>query len=708
MRITGLLCLLALLWAGVSAQASQAYGSLNNFDAVNDTGQPCHGFDIEIEDVHSREITYTYDYNHYGTPTITEDNSNPVHPRVLIRYESKKNPDGSWAAYTAVPSGPVSPTDGHQFTNPNINFGGEHFGVGFYGIPGAVRYYWLVDDGFGGLTRGNLVSIGTPSFSYVPPAVNAPAQVQAVIAPPPPPVQPAKEFGEPSWVKVTSTQTHNNNRVELRDLVSDDPDDPDDENWKNGEPDEVEVEWQLLQVEFNKVDGGNNGFLENAAQELPEGDEIITVRYDFFEYSGPIDAETGEALCDKVGPDDLHGEGIKEKDGVVIDFSTIEVVGAYVGAQMAGFDAEGQIGLIDHLQDGELYVPYVERSMVIGGTAPIVTTLTGDLPQGMAFDEIEGVLSGTPETSGLFSFTIHSVDAAGGDVTKDYSLKIVGDVVIDEPPVVEIVAPVDGDTVRNTVTIEASAVDDIEVSTVIFTVDGVYLWETAVPYLMDWDTTTVADGAHVLEAYAYDSSGQEAISAPVTVVVDNATPVISSEPPVLEQEVGFVYKYNVTATGIPAPRFTLVTSPEGMTLGRSTGALRWRPTGAQLGTHEVTISAFNKYGADEQTWTITVVDTRRPTVPKDLVATEVTSTSIALAWTESTDKGGVAGYRLWEYYRNSSVDLGWRIAQDNLPATSTVVTGLAPKTTKKYRVTAFDASGNESSRSAMLTVTTLP
>ena len=83
-----------LVWA-TSAQASVAYGSLNNFDTVNDTGHECHGFEIEIEDVHSRDITYTYDYNHYGAPRITEDLSNPLHSVVRIRYEAKKNPDGS-------------------------------------------------------------------------------------------------------------------------------------------------------------------------------------------------------------------------------------------------------------------------------------------------------------------------------------------------------------------------------------------------------------------------------------------------------------------------------------------------------------------------------------------------------------------------------------------------------------------------------------
>src|ERR1043166_4474205 len=69
-----------------SARASTAYGSLNNFDCVNDTGQEAHGFEIELDDVHSTDITYTYDYNHYGIPKITEDNTDPLHPKVFIRY----------------------------------------------------------------------------------------------------------------------------------------------------------------------------------------------------------------------------------------------------------------------------------------------------------------------------------------------------------------------------------------------------------------------------------------------------------------------------------------------------------------------------------------------------------------------------------------------------------------------------------------------
>ena len=70
--------------------------------------------------------------------------------------------------------------------------------------------------------------------------------MQAAIVPPPEPH--ILEFGVASWVKATRTQTHNNNNVELRDLISDDPDDPNDRNWMNNEPDEVEVEYALAKA----------------------------------------------------------------------------------------------------------------------------------------------------------------------------------------------------------------------------------------------------------------------------------------------------------------------------------------------------------------------------------------------------------------------------------------------------------------------------
>ncbi|MEK6676755.1 MAG: putative Ig domain-containing protein [Planctomycetota bacterium] len=424
---------LMMLALSPSAEASTAYGSLNNFDCVNDTGVEAHGFEIELDDVHSRDITYTYDYNHYGIPKITEDNTDPAHPKVFIRYAAKRNPDGTWTAFTAIPSGPITPTDGHQFTNPSVNFGGEHFGAGYYGAPSAVKYNWLIDDGTGNLVHGPPVYVATPTFTYYPPAPFQPAQVQAVIVPPPPPDPPVLQFGKATWVKDIKTTTHNAEKVELRDLVDPDPDDPAAPNWANGEPAEVETEWRILQTEF--ADAGNpKGVLEGAPEDLPDGDEVITRRYEFYKYIGPIDAESGEAKGDEVGPDGKHGVGSVTyndhigPDGewveVTVDLSTVEVVGDFFGAQMAGFDIAPALGLIDHIPDGELGVAYADRSVVIAGGAAFLATISGALPDGTTLDEVTGVFSGTPIAAGVFTFTVEASDTGGAVVSKIYTVTI--------------------------------------------------------------------------------------------------------------------------------------------------------------------------------------------------------------------------------------------------------------------------------------------
>ena len=403
----------ALFCAGQTARASIAYGSINNFDTVNDTGVPAHGFEIEIEGIRCADITYTYDWNHYGAPSITEDLSVPAVPRVVIRYASAKL-NGAWAAYTAVPAGPIPPTQGHQFTDPTVNFGGEHFGVGYWGTPGVVRYHWLIDDGFGNLVAGPPVNLATPAFSYAPPGAAAPAQVQAVIVPPPPPALPSKEFGEAAWVKEIRTITHNSGEIKLRDLVSADPEDSGRKDWRNGEPDEVETEWQLLQTDFNKADGGRNGKLEGAPEPLDQGDEVVTRRYEFYKYTGPFDEETGEALAENVGADGLHGTR---------DYTNTIIVGDFIGSQMAAFGADTPLGLIDHLPDGEAGLDYPTRTLVIAG-GPFDAAGSGDLPDGLMFDPATGQVSGAPAAGGVFAFHVR-VSAPGSEpVEKTYHFMI--------------------------------------------------------------------------------------------------------------------------------------------------------------------------------------------------------------------------------------------------------------------------------------------
>src|SRR5690348_11808975 len=110
-----LLCAsLALLGALLNPRAIQAqgiaYGTVNNFDTVNDTGVQAHGFEVELDDIHSTDITYTFDYNHYGVPKISEDTFTvPGHTNVHVYYEAIYTNTG-WSAYTAIPAGPIPPT----------------------------------------------------------------------------------------------------------------------------------------------------------------------------------------------------------------------------------------------------------------------------------------------------------------------------------------------------------------------------------------------------------------------------------------------------------------------------------------------------------------------------------------------------------------------------------------------------------------------
>lgn len=417
--------LLLALSAAPSGRASTAYGTLNNFDCVNDTGVECHGFEIEIEDVHSRDITYTYNYNHYGTPKIIEDLSDPAHPRVRVRYESARNANGTWGAYTAVPTNTIAATDGHQFTNPNINFGGEHFGVSYYGSATNISYHWLLDDGSGALVRGPAVYVSTPTFTYYPPVGLFPAQVQARIEPPPAP--PIMEFGPAVWVKEIRTVTHNNREVKLRDLLSDDPDREDDKNWRNGEPDEVEAEWEILQTDFGAADGGAQGHLEAAPEDLDGGDEVVTRRWEFYKYLGPIDEENGEALAHGVGDDGIHGKGTREINGVEVDLSTVVVVGEYLGAQMSAFDINAPLGLADQLPDGVVGEDYPTRLVVIAGIE-FTATNWGVLPDGLTLDLESGEFRGTPTTAGVFQFTVEARAGTNAALRRTYTITIAEDV----------------------------------------------------------------------------------------------------------------------------------------------------------------------------------------------------------------------------------------------------------------------------------------
>jgi hypothetical protein len=89
-------------------------------------------------------------------------------------------------------------------------------------------------------------------------------------------------------------------------------------------------------------------------------------------------------------------------------------------------------------------------------------------------------------------------------------------------PVVVINSPEDGSTVNDTITVSASVDATEAIVEVTFLVDGTAIGSVgAEPYAIEWDTTTIADGAVTLTARAEDALGNVGVSAPVHVTVDN-------------------------------------------------------------------------------------------------------------------------------------------------------------------------------------------
>ena len=92
------------------------------------------------------------------------------------------------------------------------------------------------------------------------------------------------------------------------------------------------------------------------------------------------------------------------------------------------------------------------------------------------------------------------------------------------PPTAAITAPANGAGVSGTVTIAATASDDVGVDHVEFLLDGALLGSDATsPYAYAWNSTTATNGSHVLTARAIDLAGNTGTSPQVNVTVSGGT-----------------------------------------------------------------------------------------------------------------------------------------------------------------------------------------
>jgi|GEM_PF-894273 len=139
-------------------------------------------------------------------------------------------------------------------------------------------------------------------------------------------------------------------------------------------------------------------------------------------------------------------------------------------------------------------------------------------------ENISGLTASTTYHYQVVSSDSNGVTAASTDFT--FSTLAAPDTT---PPTVSIAAPTSGSNVSGTISVSANASDNVAVASVQFQIDGTNLGSavTTAPYTIQWDTTTVQNGAHTLTAIAKDTSNNSATSNPVSVTVANP-PTISA------------------------------------------------------------------------------------------------------------------------------------------------------------------------------------
>ncbi len=140
-----------------------------------------------------------------------------------------------------------------------------------------------------------------------------------------------------------------------------------------------------------------------------------------------------------------------------------------------------------------------------------------------------------------------------------------------EPPSISVDDP--GFSVSGTVTLSATASDNVGVTQVEFLVDGISIGiDTTAPYSVGWNTAAIADGDHTITAVAEDAAGNVGLSLPVTVTVANAAPPA----PVLSLSV------SAPASAARGDEFTVsatIDNGGGSAASGLTAALSWTPSG---------------------------------------------------------------------------------------------------------------------------------
>jgi ELWxxDGT repeat protein len=268
-------------------------------------------------------------------------------------------------------------------------------------------------------------------------------------------------------------------------------------------------------------------------------------------------------------------------------------------------------------------------------------------------------------------------------------------------PAVALSTPAQNALIRGIVLLGANASDTLGVARVEFYVDGTLLdTDATAPYELSWNSASIADGAHLLMAKAYDLAGNSSSSTEVTVTVDNTAPATALTSPAQNTRVRRIVQVSATASdhmGVARVEFYA----NGAFIGTDTTApydVSWDTASGPDGSITLTTQAYDLAGNVTLSAGVVVwVDNTAPTVA---ITSPANGASLFLSTTIEASAGDNVGVAQVVFYDGATV-----IGTDTTAPYSVNWNLLwVPKGSHTLTAKAYDVTGNVTT-SAPITVT---
>jgi subtilisin family serine protease len=345
-------------------------------------------------------------------------------------------------------------------------------------------------------------------------------------------------------------------------------------------------------------------------------------------------------------------------------------------------------------------------SPVVAGVAALMFAANPTLTPAQATLLLESTAVDVGGSGYTPSFGYGRVDAAAA-VTAAANYSIPADTTA---PTVAVTTPLANASVSGTVIVDVAASDNVGVVKVDLYVDGVFfVSETASPYSFAWDTTTLPNGAHTLQAVATDAANNSTSTDVIPVTVantppDTTPPTVSFGSPANGATVSGTTTVSANAAddvGVVSVEFSI----DGAVVATASAApyaFTWNTTASSNGSHTLQAVATDAAGnASSVTRVVNVAntppDTTPPTVAIGAPAAGATVSGTATVSATAADNVAVAKVELF-------VDGALNATDTTVPYSFAWNTTVVGDGTHTLQVVATDTAGNAASVTRAVTV----